>query len=414
MKKIENPQNSLSKVPQMTWTDRTKKDLATWKTALQMAESPINPDRFLLQSLYADSILDPHLASVLSKRILAVTNTKLVFSEEEGEDNETVETIIESQAFEKILVEILNSKFYGHSLIQTDLVNLKSELIDRRYVKPEKNIVVAHYSDETGENYTENPYRNVCISVGDAKNLGLLLIASQYVILKKGNVADWATFNERYATPFRYTTLPSGATQKEVNDSKTQLAEMGANGYGVFPKGSEMQFVESKSSGNNTNYENFADFCNAEMSKLFLGQTMTTENGSSMSQAKVHKEVEDKISRSDKQFVEKILNTEVRRLLIAQGIIPETSKAFFQFRDEDEEMSLKEQSDIWFAANAIAPIDKHEFSERFGVVFSKEAPETKPEKEKEEKQEKKKTELGMLNKLLTKLGFFQSPPSQQQ
>lgn len=410
MKKIENPQNNLSKVPQMTWTDRTKKNLATWKTALQMAESPLNPDRFLLQSLYADSILDPHLSTVLSKRILAVTNTKLVFSEEEGEDDETVETIIESQAFEKILVEILNSKFYGHSLIQTDLVTLKADLIDRRYVKPERGIVVAQYSDETGVNYTENPYRNVCLSVGDPKDFGLLLIASQYVILKKGNVADWATFNERYATPFRYTTLPPGATKKEVEDSKTQLAEMGANGYGVFPKGSEMMFVESKSSGNNTNYSNFADFCNAEISKLGLGQTMTTENGSSMSQAKVHKEVEDKISRSDKQFVEKVLNTEVRRLLIAQGIIPETSKAFFHFRDEDEEMTLKEQSEIWFAANAIAPIDRHEFSERFGVVFSEEAPEPKAE-EKAKKSEK--TELGLFQKLLTKLGFFQSPPSSQ-
>lgn len=405
MKAIKNTKD-IASVPQIMWNNRTKKNLSDWKQALQMAENPLNPTRYALMELYADAILDPHLASVLSKRILAVTNTKLVFSEDENED-EKVQHIIESLAFETILTEILNSKFYGHSLIQSDFKTLKTDLIDRRYVKPDKCIVVKQYMDETGEKYTENGYQNTCFGVGQVHDLGLLLIASQYVILKKGNIMDWATFNERYATPFRYTTLPPGAGQSEMADSKKQLAEMGANGYGVFPQGSEMKFVEAKSSGNNTNYENFSDFCNAEISKLFLGQTMTTDDGSSMSQAIVHKGVEDKISRADKTFVEKVLNTEVRRLLINQGIISESSKATFQFRDEDEEMSLKEQSGIWLSANAIAPIDQEEFSNRFGVKFSGEKPETVEEKPVGEKKKSEKKELKLVDSILAKLGFFQ-------
>jgi phage gp29-like protein len=405
MNQIKNTK-SIANIPEIMWNNRTKKNLSDWKQALQMAENPLNPTRYALMELYADAILDPHLASVLSKRILAVTNTKLVFSEDENED-EKVKEIIESIEFEKILIEILNAKFYGYSLIQSDFNTPKTDLIDRRYVKPEKCIVVKQYMDEIGENYTENGYQNTCCGVGSINDLGLLLIASQYVILKKGNIMDWATFNERYATPFRYTTLPVGAGQSEISDSKKQLAEMGANGYGVFPQGSEMKFVEAKSSGNNTNYENFSDFCNAEISKLFLGQTMTTEDGSSMSQAVVHKGVEDKISRADKKFVEKVLNTQVRQLMISQGIISENSKAKFKFRDEDEEMSLQEQSAIWLSANAIAPIDKEEFSNRFGVKFSGEKPEIVEENPVEEKKKSEKKELKLVDSILAKLGFFQ-------
>lgn len=400
----------LKAVPQMIWNDRTKKDLSIWKQSLQMAENPINPIRFPLISLYSDAILDLHLASVMSKRVLAVTNTKLKFSEDEKED-ETVKEIIESPYFDKILSEIISSKFYGFSLLQIDFKAQKADLIDRRFVKPESSIVVASYADETGERFTEGAYKNTCLPVGETNDLGMLLLASQYTILKKSDISDWATFNERYTTPFRYTTLPTGATPKEVSDSKDQLKNMGSNGYGVFPKGSEMQFVESKSSGNNTNFESFADFCNAEISKFFLGQTMTTEDGSSKSQAQVHKEVEDKISRADKKFAEKVLNTGLKGLLIAQGIIPENSKATFKFQDEDEEMSLKEQVDMWLKSNAIAPIDLHEFSERFNVKFSGKAPEPADEKTEENPKPKDKTELSLFRKVLTRLGFFQSPPS---
>lgn len=405
MKAIKNTKN-IASIPEIMWNNRTKKNLLDWKQALQMAESPLNPTRYALMQLYADAILDPHLESVMSKRLLAVTNTKLTFSEDEKED-EKVQEIIESLAFQTLLTEILNAKFYGHSLIQSDFNSLKIDVVDRRYVKPEKCIVVKQYIDETGENYTENGYQNTCIAIGGAKDLGLLLLASQYVILKKGNVMDWATFNERYATPFRYTTLPACASSNEVIDSKKQLAEMGTNGYGVFPQGSEMKFVEARSSGNNTNYGNFTDFCNGEISKLFLGQTMTTEDGSSMSQAIVHKGVEDKISRADKTFVEKVLNTDVKRLLINQGIISQNSKAKFQFRDEDEEMSLKEQSEIWLSANAISPIDKEEFTKRFGVKFSGEKTEEKQQPEDKKDTEIDKKELKFIDKLLTKLGFFQ-------
>ena len=47
------------------------------------------------------------------------------------------------------------------------------ELVPREYVKPEYHIVTANYTNNTGENYLENPYRNWCIGVGKEKDLGL-------------------------------------------------------------------------------------------------------------------------------------------------------------------------------------------------------------------------------------------------
>lgn len=411
---VVKQENNLANTPQMKWTDRTKKDLSRWKTALLEAENLYNPTRKSLYDLYADTILDPHLKSVMDKRILAVTNTKLCYKIEEKEDEE-IENLIKTPFFQKCIEEILNSKFYGFSLLQIDLNNQTSDLIDRRYVKPESGIVVSWPYDETGVKFRESPYQNSVLEVGDNKDLGLLLIASQYVIFKKGNVSDWARFNERYTTPFRYVNLPRGATKGEISLAETQLKEMGGNGYGVFPEGSEMNFLESKSSGSNSNYHDFADFCNGEISKLFLGQTMTTENGSSMSQAKVHKEVEDKISRADKVFVEKILNTAFRKLMVAQGIISPEDKGAFSFSDEEEEMTMPEQLKMWIEASKIGKIDLHEFSEKFGVKFI--GDETKQEEadEQQGKKEKKdqdatlnaKEQITLVSKIANLLGFFQ-------
>ena len=60
----------------------------------------------------------------------------------------------------------------------------------------------------------------------------------------------------------------------------------------------EMQEAASRNSGG-TLFKEMAEWCDAQISKAVLGQTMTTDDGSSLAQAKVHEEVRTDIIRAD-------------------------------------------------------------------------------------------------------------------
>ena len=82
----------------------------------------------------------------------------------------------------------------------------------------------------------------------------------------------------------------------------------GSAAYVVIPKEADLQFIQNNTTGSSVLYETLISVCNKELSKLILGQTMTTEAGGSMAQAKVHAEVEKEIHHADKLFVKNILN----------------------------------------------------------------------------------------------------------
>ena len=95
--------------------NRTPKDLSHWKQALQAAEDPDYPDFAPLMNLYHDIGIDGHLTGITEKRILNILNSEIIFSED-GKENDLINDLMESEAFEQMLRYIIESKFYGYSL----------------------------------------------------------------------------------------------------------------------------------------------------------------------------------------------------------------------------------------------------------------------------------------------------------
>lgn len=108
---------------------------------------------------------------------------------------------------------------------------------------------------------------------------------------------DMGDFIERYGTP----TLIGEYT----NDDQKQglldgLAALARAGYGVVSKGSAIKVLDgARSSGSETLHQDAIALMNGEKSKLVLGQTMTSEDGSSRSQAEVHERVEERVNAFD-------------------------------------------------------------------------------------------------------------------
>jgi phage gp29-like protein len=68
----------------------------------------------------------------------------------------------------------------------------------------------------------------------------------------------------------------------------------------------ELQLIESgNKTGSSDLYDNLCERCNKELSKLFLGNTLTTEAQATGSEAlgNVHKKEEDQILKADQKFV---------------------------------------------------------------------------------------------------------------
>jgi hypothetical protein len=140
--------------------NRSNVGIDTWRNAIRAAESIINPNRKQLYELYADMLLDGRLESAINKRIMAITTTDLKFSDK-GKDNEAIEAMINTEEFAELQKEILNTIFWGYTLINLDFQDSKivPTLIDRRHVKPELGIVVRNPGDVAEEAAVQEMYK---------------------------------------------------------------------------------------------------------------------------------------------------------------------------------------------------------------------------------------------------------------
>lgn len=359
--------------------DNSRQTLPGWRTARDSAESIYMPQRKPLIDLYREITLDPHLSNEMGKRIRGVTNVSWAFLNN-GDPVPEVEALLKKRAFKKILRHIIEARMYGFSLIELlDLRKGKVELVPREYVLPELNLVVLDPTlTSEGYDYTTPPFVNRVLPVGEPEDLGLLFNVAPYVILKKGDVSDWATYCEVFGSPLRIGKYDPAIPGQDTIVSN-QLKNMGNNAWGAFPVGTEFEFIESAKGGTgNTVYDSFADFCNAEISKGIVGQTMTSQDGSSEAQAKIHKEILEEINRDDREYVMSVLNEDFIPLLEAAGYnIP--SGAEFTVMEEESTIPKSERLEMDLKIHReVKPIEATYFEEEYNVTFAADAPEPSP------------------------------------
>lgn len=162
-------------------------------------------------------------------------------------------------------------------------------------VPPQKFIVFSFNSQN------ENPYGR-----------GLCLKAYWYYWFKKNNLKFWVIFNEKFGSPTVIGKYRPGASQEE----KTKLFEVIEslqNDTGVMiPETVAIEFLEAKRSGAVNSYKDLADWCNDEISKLVLGQTLTSIEGrrsGSLALGKVHEKVRLEYIESDARALSELVNS---------------------------------------------------------------------------------------------------------
>jgi len=347
---------------------RTQIDIDKWRNAIKSAESVIMPRRILLYDLYFDIILDGHLSSVMDKRKTAVIKTPVVFSKD-GNDIPEITKLTKSAWFQGMLTDLLDSKFWGHTLLEFQFSpdgTISYDLIPRKHVIPKFGQVVRDQADITGIPFRESPYTDFTLEAGDVNDLGLLMKAAQYVIYKRNCIADYAQYTELFGQPLRkgkYNPYDEN-TRKMLQES---LEAMGSSPWVIYPEGTDIEFIEAKSpSGSGQLYNGLIEVANKEMSKLIVGQTLTTEAGNkgARSLGDVHMEVERDIHYSDRLFLKNILNNQFKKLLTIHGYNVDNGE--FDFIDE-ESTSITDRIKVDELLKDIIPMADDYFYETYGV-----------------------------------------------
>lgn len=307
----------------------TRKDIGEWRMAWQLAINADNPNRNRLYDVYRDVEVDGHLSGCIRQRegFVMARSFKLVDADG-NQDNEAMHYF--DQAWFKQLCQLaLDSVYWGHSLIQLGEVILDGdgkrcydgvELVPRKHVIPEFGRVVRQAGDnwKTGIDYRKPPVANWLIEAGRPDDLGIFLKAALHTIPKKNVLAFWDTLAEIFGMPMRIAKTAS-RDKKEIERLNRMLIEAGASQTAVLPLDTEFDFIESTRNDAYNIYDKRTERANSELSKLCIGQTMTIEDGSSLSQSKTHLTVFENLVEEDADMLRDIINNQLLPRMVMHG-----------------------------------------------------------------------------------------------
>jgi phage gp29-like protein len=306
----------------------TKKDVSMWRSAWQLALNPENPQRRRLYEVYTDVDVDAHLTGAVGQRKGMVAQKAFRLVDKAKKENREATELLEAEWFKDFVSLALDSRYWGHSLIQFgDMVSVMGkprfvnvELVPRAHVMPEYGVIVREVGDEPkkGFSYREGTIAQWCIEAGKSRDLGLLLKCAPQLISKKHMCAFWDSFGELFGMPIRIGKTIS-RDNKEISKIEKMLGGMGAAAWGLFPEGTEIEIKESARGDAFNVYDKRIERANSEVSKCILNQTMTIDSGSSLSQSQVHLEVFRNVVEADADFIRDLVNNRLLPFLEMHG-----------------------------------------------------------------------------------------------
>lgn len=345
---------------------RVRKDMDSWRRALRQADSIERPRRRELMDLYADVMLDALLTSQIEQRIGRTLSAEFSLKDTAGKvDEEPTRILSEAVWFPLLLRYMLESVFYGHSLVEfsaSEVSGLEVTLIPRQNVVPEEGLFLFDSTADEGIRYRDmREYGTYVLEFGSPRNYGLLNKAVPHALFKKFAHSCWSELCEIYGIPPRY--VKTNTQDPEMLDRAEQmLRDMGSAAYFIIDTTEEFQFANGVSTNGDV-YNNLISLCNSEMSLLVSGAQIgqDTKNGN-RSKEEISVKQLVKYVNADKRLMEDYMNSTVLPALFRLGILPDGLR--FSFNSEEDTGQLWERT---AQAMQYYEIDPDWIREKFGI-----------------------------------------------
>jgi len=206
---------------------------------------------------------------------------------------------------------------------------------------------------------------------------GLLRIVAWMYLFKNYSIKDWITFAEVYGMPIRIGKYSPSASS---DDKETLIEAVRLIGHDFAAVISESTDIELKEVARSTTdvHKALAEFCNREMSKAILGQTLTTEVGErgSYAAARVHGEVRQDLLEADARALAKTIRWQLIKPLVAFNFGQDVLPPRFVIRTEPpQDLKAEVERDKVLIVDIGLPVAKEYLYSKYGI------PQPKPEEE---------------------------------
>lgn len=269
-------------------------------------------------AIYRELLRDDQVASTWSQRRLALTRCDTVV--EPGADDdaskaaaEALQDELDAVNWDDVTDKALFAIFYGWGVAE---VMWKPEdgrvKFDRIIVRDRARFRFDRqdrlYLFENGwELMPERKFWTVRSGADNHDELyGLGIAHSLYwpVFFKRNDIRFWLVFLEKFGAPTAVAKMPAGkmADPQEVAKATAMLRNIATDSGIVIPDDVVVELLEAARSGA-ADYGAMHAAMDAAISKIVVGQTMTTDNGSSLAQGQVHERVAQKIVEADSDLL---------------------------------------------------------------------------------------------------------------
>ncbi|MGD1319170.1 phage portal protein family protein [Chryseobacterium sp. 2R14A] len=352
---------------------QTRQDIAKWKTALNATKNADNPCVWSLYNLYDYILDDAVLTSQIENRIQDTLGSTFNLRKKGGEiDIELTQTFQNSELFNEIIIQILNSRFYGSSLIELDWKQeglnepvLKAELLPRQNVISRTGTFLPDYNEDKGVKYRELPeFGTWLLEFGKAGEIGLLNKAVPHALFKRFAQSCWSELCEIYGVPPRvYKT--DAQDPAAVARGKKMMQDMGSAAWFIIDTTEEFEWAKGVSTNGDV-YSNLLRFCDNQNTLLISGAIIgqDTEHGSYNKDASGQKLL-SKLVLADMALVEMYMNTKVMPALARIGIVP--ADFIFQWEISEDLQTLWDRT---IQALQHYEIDPEWVKEKFGIAIT--------------------------------------------
>ncbi|AKK73786.1 hypothetical protein OK18_15285 [Chryseobacterium gallinarum] len=336
-----------------SFKDNSRKDIQKWRQALTAATNLEDPKFSLYYDLIDDLMNDGHLQSQIEMRKSSTLNTDhQVINRKTKKVNEEITFILQQQWFYKFLDGTIDETIKGTNL--AEFLSFQAEKIELNFI-PRRNVVPTRkkiFPDITKPQFIDysNPaFDPWLLQIGDDFNLGIINNIIPNLIWKRNVMQAWAEFCEKFGMPL--ITATTNTTDSKVVDAVHEmLLNLGQASVGTFPLGTDIKFQEANRQDAYRVYMEFMQANSNEISKVLVGSTMLSDQGTNRSQTEVHeRSLDNRIAQADKRKIQFIVNDQLFPLLRLQGYnIGEDD--IFEWKTAEQETSLTE---LWTITNGL-------------------------------------------------------------
>lgn len=333
---------------------------------------------------------DAHLGSQFAIRRQAVTGLDYEIQPDpkdpKGEDVAAfcAECLEALPAFDENLADMLDALAKGYSLLEIlwDVSSSQAVPTTIKWVHPKKVTfagslvprVLTEVDSSRGEELQPWKWifhRHKARSGYDTR-AGIMRTCAWMYLFKNYTIKDWVTFSETYGQPLRLGKYSPSASETDKEALLQAVRAIGVEAAGIISRNTEIEFIEATRGSTLNVYESLANFCDAQMSKAILGQTLTSEAGGSKGQGsyglgKVHNEVRMDLLKADAKALARTITQQLLRPMVGFNFGWERPVPQFRFLVQEPE-DQKALAEVYGQLiDRGLDISQEHVSERFGI-----------------------------------------------